>query len=38
MGGRGFRAQAEEQPAIDYLQPLANGEWNKHGKADTRGE
>ena len=38
MGGRGFRAQAEEQPAIDYLQLLANGEWNKHGKADTRGE
>ena len=38
MGGRGFRAQAEEQPAIDYLQLLASGEWNKHGKADTRGE
>ena len=37
MGGRGFRAQAEEQPAIDYLQLLASGEWNKHGKADTRG-
>ena len=38
MGGRGFRAQAEKQPAIDYLQLLASGEWNKHGKADTRGE
>ena len=38
MGGRGLRAQAEEQPTIDYLQLLASGEWNKHGKADTRGE
>ena len=38
MGGRGFRDQTRKQPNIDYLELLASGEWNKHGKADTRGE
>lgn len=35
MRGRGLRPQAIEQPSIDYLELLASGLWNKHGKADT---
>lgn len=35
MSGRGLRTQETRQPSIDYLELLASGEWNKHGKADT---
>lgn len=37
MGGRGLRPLVRDQPSIDYIELLASGEWNKHGKADTGG-